>query len=247
MAPQYGGAKDNWPEPSEAELAISDQLKKDLEVDFPRETEQGLRKRETVLEELQRIVSEWILEEGRSQGMDDAAAIGKIVTLGSYRLGVLQPGSDMDTLCIAPPHVTREAFFTSFLGKLEQNHQVSDCVPIPGAYTPIIKLKLRGVSIDLLFARLVRTLEDGKDVEEAVKDDEILRDMDDKSVRCINGYRVADKILSLVPNQENFRETLRFVKCWAKRRGIYSNVLGFFGGITWALLVARVCPGIPWG
>ncbi|CAJ1411498.1 unnamed protein product [Effrenium voratum] len=232
-------------EPSEAELAISDQLKKDLEVDFPRETEQGLRKRETVLEELQRIVSEWILEEGRSQGMDDAAAIGKIVTLGSYRLGVLQPGSDMDTLCIAPPHVTREAFFTSFLGKLEQNHQVSDCVPIPGAYTPIIKLKLRGVSIDLLFARLVRTLEDGKDVEEAVKDDEILRDMDDKSVRCINGYRVADKILSLVPNQENFRETLRFVKCWAKRRGIYSNVLGFFGGITWALLVARVCQLYP--
>lgn len=64
------------------------------------------------------------------------------------------------------------------------------------------------MSIDLLFARLVHPL--NKEISEAVKEDEILRDMDDKSVRCINGYRVADQILNLVPNQEAFRETLRF-------------------------------------
>jgi len=62
-----------------------------------------------------------------------------------------------------------------------------------------------------------------------------------KSVRSMNGFRVADQILQLVPNSLFFRQTLRFVKFWARRRGIYSNVLGFFGGITWALLVARVC------
>mmetsp|Transcript_68012 Transcript_68012/g.162347 ORF Transcript_68012/g.162347 Transcript_68012/m.162347 type:complete len:536 (-) Transcript_68012:118-1725(-) len=231
-------------EATEAEVLASEMLKQELEIDFPRETAQGLAKREEVLQELQRIISEWISEEGRAQGVE-ASMSAKIVTVGSYRLGVVQPGSDIDTLCIAPPHVTREAFFTVFLKKLEQNPHVSDCVPIPGAYTPIIKLKLRGVSIDLLFARLVRSLDDGKDLEEAVKDDEVLRDMDDKSVRCINGYRVADRILQLVPNQDAFRETLRFVKCWAKRRGIYSNVLGFFGGITWALLVARVCQLYP--
>lgn len=49
---------------------------------------------------------------------------------------MVQPGSDMDTLCIAPPHITREAFFDSFLQKLEQHPQVSDCVPIPGAPGP---------------------------------------------------------------------------------------------------------------
>ncbi|CAE7248496.1 PAP1, partial [Symbiodinium necroappetens] len=202
-------------EATEAEVLASEMLKQELEIDFPRETAQGLAKREEVLQELQRIISEWISEEGRAQGVE-ASMSAKIVTVGSYRLGVVQPGSDIDTLCIAPPHVTREAFFTVFLKKLEQNPHVSDCVPIPGAYTPIIKLKLRGVSIDLLFARLVRSLDDGKDLEEAVKDDEVLRDMDDKSVRCINGYRVADRILQLVPNQDAFRETLRFVKCWAK-------------------------------
>ncbi|CAL1141662.1 unnamed protein product [Cladocopium goreaui] len=108
-------------EPTEAELAVSEQLKQDLELDFPRETAEGLAHREQVLEELEGIVSEWILEEGRSQG---AASLG---------LGVVQPGSDMDTLCIAPPHVAREAFFTAFLKKLENHPHVSDCVPIPGA------------------------------------------------------------------------------------------------------------------
>lgn len=55
----------------------------DLELDFPRETREGLEKREQVLEELEGIVSEWIVEEGEAKGVQEGSA--KIVTLGSYR------------------------------------------------------------------------------------------------------------------------------------------------------------------
>lgn len=210
------------------------------------ETAAGARQRELVLAELNKIVTEWIYETGIEQGLDSAEAReagGKIFTFGSYRLGVATPGSDIDALCVSPKHVTRDAFFTVFLAKLQQDPRVERITPVPDAYTPVLKFCFSGVEIDLLFARLaVRCVPNSWVGLEA---DSVLKHTDEKTARSLNGNRVADMILKLVPNKMVFRTALRFIKHWAKVRGVYSNVLGYLGGISWAILVARCCQLYP--
>jgi poly(A) polymerase len=78
-----------------------------------------------------------------------------------------------------------------------------------------------------------------------LSDNNILKNLDDRCVRSINGSRVTDEILRLVPNIPSFRIALRTIKFWAKRRAIYSNIMGFLGGVAWAMLVARICQLYP--
>jgi poly(A) polymerase len=40
---------------------------------------------------------------------------------------------------------------------------------------------------------------------------------------------------------EHFRTSLQFVKLWAKNKGIYTNKMGFLGGISWAIMTAKIC------
>jgi poly(A) polymerase len=180
----------------------------------------------------------------------------KLFTFGSYRLGVNPPNADIDTLCIVPRYVerNRDVFGIpsesgqvpdegNVLVNIFKSHpKVEDVVPVFDAHVPVVKFKFAGVEIDLLCARLqFSKLPEKLDI----LDDSILRNVDDETQRSVNGVRVTDAILRLVPNVETFRTSLRAIKFWAKNRGIYSNVLGFLGGVSWAILVARICQLYP--
>lgn len=65
------------------------------------------------------------LERGLSEAAANAAG-GKIFTFGSYRLGVHGPGTDIDTLCVVPKHVSREDFFEVFEPMLKSMEGVTE-------------------------------------------------------------------------------------------------------------------------
>lgn len=124
---------------------------------------------------------------------------GKIFTFGSYRLGVHSPDTDIDALCVVPRHVDRNKHFFGDLSEMLRRHpSVTKLTEVREAFVPVIKMKFEGVDIDLLFARVEYT-EVGDDLKNLL-DDNILRNCDKESVRSLNGSRVTDIILQLVPN-----------------------------------------------
>ena len=155
------------------------------------------------------------------------------------------PGSDIDTLVVVPKHVTRENFFEhipTFMNRMAPPKAIQELTPVPDAYVPIIKLEISGISIDLIFARLEMP---SVPLDLTLKDTSILRGLEERDLRSLNGTRVTDEILELVPQQKTFRTALRGIKLWAQRRAIYANIMGFPGGVAWAMLVARVCQLYP--
>lgn len=206
--------------------------------------------RYTVLASLQNITEEFVKHVSRIQKQADIvinSAGGKVFTYGSFRLGVFGPGSDIDTLVVAPKHVSRQDFFEYFpalLEKMAPENAISEINPVPDAFVPIIKLEYSGISIDLIFCSLASQTSVPKSLE-TLQNDELLRGLDDTDLRCVNGTRVSDDLLDLVPEHATFRVALRGIKLWAKRRAIYANIMGFPGGIAWTILVARVCQLYP--
>ncbi|KRX40528.1 Poly(A) polymerase gamma [Trichinella murrelli] len=244
---QYGiTAPISMADPTELDLRQSEELERVLHEYGLFESDAELTHRMEVLRKVNLLFRQWIrdLSIQRNMPPDVADSVGgKIFTFGSYRLGVHTRGADIDTLCVAPRHILREDFFTSFKDLLKSQSEVSECRPIEEAFVPVIKLKFDGIELDMVFARLAL-----KEVPENQKldDDELLRNLDVKCIRSLNGCRVTDEILNLVPNKETFRLTLRAIKFWAKRKkGVYSNVVGFLGGVSWAMLVARTCQLYP--
>ena len=209
--------------------------------------------REEVLGRLNELLQAWVKEVTARKFSPDLAvdAIVKLYTFGSYRLGVHTPGSDLDTLCIGPKHVSREEDFfgrgasepgLSMFDKLQAEEGVEKLVAVADAVVPEIKMVFCGVEIDLAFVPLA--LEQvPEDLD--IMNTSLLRGLDDPSVKSMNGVRVAAHLCELVPNVATFRDSLRCIKLWAQRRGLYSNVLGFMGGINMAILVARVCQLYP--
>ena len=239
--------------PTAMDLKLSAELEARLHYENVFEAPDECARREEVLGEINEALQQWVREASAAKGIeDDLEPRCNLYTFGSYRLGVHGPAADIDTLCIGPRHLSRsedffgseyDAFAGSFYEVMKHHPGTDKIVAVPDAVVPELKLVFRGFEVDMAYASLPTFVSVPEDLD--VCQTSVLQNLDDASVKSLNGCRVADQLLRLVPNHDAFRTALRALRVWAKHRGVYSNVLGFFGGVNLAILVAKVCQLYP--
>ncbi|XP_053696868.1 poly(A) polymerase type 3-like [Sabethes cyaneus] len=228
-------------EPTPEDLQRTTELEKVLASSNVLEDPSEREHRKQILAKLNALFRQWVRDVSIAQNKPEAVADklgGTIYPFGSYRLGAYDKNADIDVVCVAPRDVKRSDYFGSFFELLKRQPEVTWCQALEDATVPIIKINFDGIEFDLLFIKLaLAKVPDNFDLF----DDMLLDKADCHSKRNLNGVRVTEEILRLVPDIDSFRLALRVIKLWAKSRGIYSSLMGYLGGISWTILLARTC------
>ena len=111
---------------------------------------------------------------------------------------------------------------------------------------PIIKFYLGSVQFDVLFA----CVEEPKGIFKMLKqanltNSEAFKKLTETSQSSLLGRVACQNMVNNVPNRQTFQLVLRTVRFWAFQRGIYSINAGYLGGITIAVMVAKICQEFP--
>lgn len=123
---------------------------------------------------------------------------------------------------------------------------------------PIIKCDFEDYRLDIGFVTV--DFEPSKvdpAFDEMLHNDHLLASMDENMIKSYNAFRNAHLVIksletcpgeNLLPADvrlQNYRITLLCIKLWAKKIGIYGSMLGYFGGISLAIMVAKICQLYP--
>lgn len=238
------------------------------------ETQEQKKYKEEVLIKLRDILDIWMQRVKKKHGIppDSPTGNAKLLPYGSYKLGVSSPTGDIDSLILAPYFVDRDEDFFGLLYPLltelaANNDNIKELTMVNQQHTimPLIKMTFYKVPIDMVFARVQYTESLEEFVRTKLYHEEYLQPMDEKMKRSFNGYRNAELILKSLSRdtaesdftpetetwlnlkrEEVFRTTLKCIKLWAKVNGLDSNKMGYLGGISWAILTAKVCKLFPY-
>ena len=94
---------------------------------------------------------------------------------------------------------------------LRERPEVKDLRAVPEAFVPVIKMEFDGIEIDLTFARLALKNADPTTLD--LKDSSLLKNLDERCVRSLNGPRVTDEILNQVSSRNNWSNEKHFDFC----------------------------------
>ncbi|KAK5651549.1 hypothetical protein OQA88_11914 [Cercophora sp. LCS_1] len=167
-----------------------------------------------------------------------------VVPVGSYSLGVWTATSDIDVLCIGP--FSANTFFTLATQRLRKAEaQEARIIRRVKANTgTMLELEVLGIKMDLQYCPATSVAEQWPQALRAPPSDPIWS-LSPSTLSKLKAIRDRDYIQRSIPDITTFRLAHRFIRCWAKSRGIYAARFGFLGGMQISLLLTRVYKLLP--
>lgn len=175
-----------------------------------------------------RLVSDGNIQQGEDN----------LLPVGAYHLGALQQGGEVDVIYIAPQAVRLAELQAAARAELEgmgaQSQKVCDASADGHLDAPGLRFEMSGVAVRVLFTKRLSGIPSPSSAGGVVRDS-----------AGMFAREAGEQLLAAVPDPRLFVMLLRFVRHWAKQRGVYGGFLGFFGGAAWAVACAHVCRANP--
>lgn len=165
-----------------------------------------------------------------------STSMGQLLAFGSYRFGVACHSDDVDVVFVAPSGLQLSEL-SSILYSVLSNHPSVGVITMPNPdghlSAPGWRFAVQLVHVKLLLAQ--RSPGSPQLIGDAIAPDSA----------GLLAYEVSEKIRASVKSVSRLCRLLRFVRLWAKQRGVYGSCFGLFGGTAWAVCCAHVCQLFP--
>ena len=170
--------------------------------------------------------------------------------VGSARIGVAAPGSDLDLVCAGPASHDRQALFAAVCTRLAADGRLEVVRAAASAGLPVLRLRVGDVAVDLQYAGLPEGLPAARLGELEGPGLAALEGPDRRAaLACIDPDAVMRRVGAAL-DVDAFIALLRRVRAWTRARQLDAGAWGLLGGYSWTLLTARaaldaVAAGVP--
>ncbi|KAK4043344.1 2'-5' RNA ligase superfamily-domain-containing protein [Parachaetomium inaequale] len=224
------------PEKAPEHLAQPGSLKTsllELEV-IPSEDEAAKRKR--ALDLLKTVILDTPAADAAGTRAQPAVVV---VPVGSYALDVWTSSSDIDVLCIGP--FSSNTFFALASQRLRKAaaQGIRILRRVRANTGTMLEIEVHDIKMDLQYCPATSVAERWPDVLRTPAADPVWS-LSAQTLSKLKAIRDIDYLRRSLPDLSTFRLAHRFLKTWAKSRGIYAARFGFLSGIQIAILLARV-------
>ncbi|KAK3324195.1 hypothetical protein B0T19DRAFT_224678 [Cercophora scortea] len=162
-----------------------------------------------------------------------------VTPVGSYSLGVWTATSDIDVLCIGP--FSSNTFIALATRRLRKAavQGIKILRRVRANTGTMLELEVLDIKMDLQYCPSAAVAERWPEVLRAPATDPVWS-LPVQTLSKLKAARDLDYLRRSIPDIATFRLAHRFIKTWAKSRGVYSQRFGFLGGIQISILLARV-------